>query len=102
MIAGLDAPDAALGQVINLGTNHEIAIGDLALLIGEVMGKPVQIETQEERLRPERSEVERLLSNNTKARELLNWSPALAGRDGLREGLAKTAAWFTKPENLGR
>ena len=90
------------GEVINLGTGHEIAIGELARLIGEVMGKTVDIKTDEARLRPEASEVERLCSDNGRARTLLGWSPVLQGADGLRQGLSETAAWFGRPENLRR
>lgn len=100
LIAGTAAPDAALGEVVNLGTGTEIAIGDLARLIAEVMGREVEISCDAARLRPEKSEVERLLSDNRKAARLLGWTPEHAGLDGLRRGLEKTAAWFTDPANL--
>jgi len=90
----------AVGQVVNLGTNFEISIRDLAQLIAEVMGKAIDIETEAVRLRPEQSEVERLCADNTRARELLGWKPDYAGRDGLRRGLAATCAWFQDPRNL--
>ncbi len=90
----------AVGQVINIGSNYEISIGDTALLIADVMGTSIDIETDEQRLRPKNSEVERLWADNGKARELLGWKPAFAGREGLRRGIAETAAWLTKPENL--
>lgn len=90
----------AVGQVVNLGTNFEISIRDLAQLIAEVMGKDIEIETDAVRVRPELSEVERLCADNTKARELLGWQPLYAGRDGLRRGLAATCAWFQEPRNL--
>ncbi len=90
----------AVGQVVNLGTNFEISIRDLAQLIAEVMGKAIDIETEAVRLRPEQSEVERLCADNTRACELLGWKPDYAGRDGLRRGLAATCAWFQDPRNL--
>lgn len=90
----------AVGQVVNLGTNFEISIRDLAQLIAEIMGKDIEIGTDAVRVRPELSEVERLCADNTKARELLGWQPHYAGRDGLRRGLAATCAWFQEPRNL--
>lgn len=104
-VAGfIAAADSAqgVGEVINLGTGFEIAIGDLAALIAEVMGCTVEIETDQQRLRPEASEVDRLLACNAKARRLLGWQPQLAGHDGLKEGLRRTVAWFTEPANLAR
>ena len=92
--------DHAVGEVINLGSNFEISIGDTAQLIAEVMGTELEILSDEQRLRPEKSEVERLWGDNTKAKQLLNWSPEFTGREGLRKGLTETIDWFTKTENL--
>ena len=92
--------ERAVGEVVNIGSGYEIAIGDTARLIGEIMGVPVAIETEAERLRPEASEVFRLCADNRRARELLGWEPRLAGADGLRRGLAETIDWFTDPANL--
>ncbi len=94
--------DKSVGEVINIGSNYEISIGDTARLIAEVMGVEIEIETDDVRLRPEKSEVERLWADNGKARKLLGWEPTYAGPDGLKRGLAETAAWFTDPENLKR
>ena len=91
--------DAAVGQVINTGSDHEISIGDTAMLLAELMNREIEIETDPRRLRPEASEVERLWADNTRARELLSWKPAYAGRDGLRRGLRQTADWFADPGN---
>jgi len=88
------------GEVINFGSNFEISIGDTVQLIAEAMGKEIEIVTEEARLRPSNSEVERLWADNNKARELFGWSPQYAGRDGFRRGLAETAEWFVNPENL--
>lgn len=90
------------GQVLNLGSQFEISIRDLALMIGEVMGRPVTLEQDDARLRPAASEVERLCADASGARDRLGWSPAYAGLEGLRRGLAETATWFTRADNLRR
>lgn len=91
---------SAIGQSINVGTGHEISIQDTALLIAEIIGKEINITSDEQRLRPEKSEVERLLADNSKAQEVLGWTPQYGGEEGLRRGLEKTIEWFAKPENL--
>lgn len=91
---------ASVGEVINGGSNFEISIGDTVKMIAGVMGVDVDIKTDAQRLRPEKSEVERLWADNSKAKRLLGWEPAYAGLDGLRRGIAETAAWFADPENL--
>lgn len=98
-IAALEGDDAT-GQVINFGSNFEISIGDTVRLIGEVMGCEIEVETDEQRLRPEASEVERLWAANAKAKELLNWTPNYAGREGFKRGLSETVEWFLDPQNL--
>lgn len=92
--------DKAVGEVINIGSNFEISIGDTVTLIAEIMGVDVEIAIDAQRLRPALSEVERLWADNAKARELVGWEPRYAGREGLKRGLAETAAWFSNPENL--
>ena len=92
--------DRGIGEVINIGNNFEISIGDAARVIAEVMGVEIDILTDEQRLRPEKSEVERLWAANDKARELLGWQPQYRGLDGFRRGLAKTVAWFSKASHL--
>ena len=82
------------GSTINLGSGREISIGDLARLIGEVVGRPLTIESDEQRVRPEKSEVERLLADNTRAESLLGWKPRIT----LEDGLALTVDWIR--ENL--
>ncbi|MEN7432865.1 NAD-dependent 4,6-dehydratase LegB [Chromobacterium sp. TRC.1.1.SA] len=94
--------DAALGKVINVGSNYEISVGDTARLIAELMGRDVRFTSDEQRLRPAGSEVERLWADNRLARELAGWGPEYAGIDGLRRGLKETIDWFTEPSNLGR
>jgi NAD dependent epimerase/dehydratase len=92
--------DAAVGEVVNVGSGFEVSIGDTARLIAEVMGAEVEIALDEKRLRPAKSEVERLFASNDKARRLTGWTPSHGGLDGFRRGLEKTAAWFAEPENV--
>ena len=98
-IAALNS-DRAIGEVINIGSNYEISIGDTVRTIAEVMGKEVEIITDEQRLRPEKSEVERLWAANDKARELLGWQPKHGSLEGFRRGLSKTVAWFVEPSHM--
>ena len=92
--------DASIGEIINIGSNFEISIAETVRLISDIMHVDVTITTDEERLRPSGSEVERLWADNRKARELLDWSPCYGGREGFRQGLEKTIAWFTDERNL--
>jgi NAD dependent epimerase/dehydratase len=80
---------AAVGRTINLGSGREITIGDLANLIARLMGRSIEIESEEQRLRPENSEVERLQASNALAAELLHWQPKVS----LEEGLSRTIEW---------
>ncbi|WP_018702963.1 NAD-dependent 4,6-dehydratase LegB [Anaeromusa acidaminophila] len=93
---------AAVGEVINIGSNYEISIGDTVKLIAETMGREIEIETEEIRLRPEKSEVERLWADNQKAKRLLDWEPSYGGKDGFARGLTETIAWFSNQQNLLR
>lgn len=98
-IAALES-DRGIGEVINLGSNFEISIGDTAHAIAEAMGTSIEIITDDQRLRPEKSEVERLWASNAKARELLGWQPQYGSRDGFMRGLAETITWFREPSHL--
>ena len=89
-----DRSEAAVGEVINLGTGHEISIGDLAARIMALMGIEAEIATDRQRLRPAASEVERLCADTAKAAELLGWAPSRAGAAGLDVGLSETIDWF--------
>lgn len=80
----------AVGKSINLGSGREISIGDLADLIGRLIGRDFSIQTDEMRLRPENSEVERLIADNTLAQQILGWQP----RVNLEEGLKLTIEWM--------
>ena len=90
----------AYGEVINIGSNFEISIKDTVNLIASLMDISVEIVTENQRLRPQKSEVERLWASNQKAKKLLDWEPNFQGLDGLKQGLTQTISWFTKPENL--
>lgn len=98
-IAALES-DRGVGEMINLGSNFEISVGDTAQLIAETMVCSIEIITDEQRLRPEKSEVERLWASNTKALELLDWQPQYGGRDGFMRGIKETVAWFRESSNL--
>jgi NAD dependent epimerase/dehydratase len=81
--------DKALGQVVNVGSGREISIGDLVELCKQITGSDAEIVTDEQRLRPGGSEVERLLADNTRAREWAGWQPEVP----LEEGLRRTSEW---------
>ena len=80
----------SIGQVINIGSGQEISIGNLADKIMRLMGKQIEIRGEKERLRPEKSEVERLLCDNSRAKKLIDWYPEVS----LEDGLGKTIEWI--------
>jgi dTDP-glucose 4,6-dehydratase len=92
--------DECIGEVINLGTNSEITIGETVDTIAELMGVDIQVATDHERLRPAASEVDRLWADNRKAELLLGWTPRFTGHQGFRRGLEETIAWFRAPGNM--
>ncbi|WP_026187772.1 NAD-dependent 4,6-dehydratase LegB [Methyloversatilis universalis] len=98
-IAALES-DGWAGETVNVGSNYEISVGDTARLIAELMGVELDIESDEARFRPAKSEVERLWASNAKAEQLFNWRPEFAGVEGFRRGLQKTIEWFRDPANL--
>ena len=89
-----------VGEVINFGSNFEISVGETALLIAETMGVNIEIITDEKRLRPKKSEVDRLLADNSKAFEYFRWKPLYKGKDGFKKGLKETIKWFENTQNL--
>ncbi len=91
--------DKSIGEVINLGSAFEITIGDTVKMIAEVMNAEIEIETDDQRLRPQKSEVERLFAENSKALRLLDWRYEYGGLEGLRKGLEITADWFSDDKN---
>ncbi len=92
--------DKAVGEVTNIGSDFEVSIGDAADIIAELMGRKITIRVDEERLRPDASEVERLWAATDKAKALTDWKPQYSGREGFQRGLAETIAWFKDPRNL--
>ena len=91
---------SGVGEVINLGSNFEISIQDIASLIGEIMNQEIKLIDSDERIRPDNSEVHRLWADNSKAIELLSWKPEYASLNGLKKGLEETVNWFKRPNNL--
>lgn len=87
-------------EVINLGTGYEIEVSRLAEIISDEMRVASKIVVEATRLRPSGSEVDRLCSDNSKAKVLLDWNPRYVGENGLRRGLAKTISWFNEKKNL--
>ena len=86
----------SVGQTINLGSNFEISIKDTFDMIKKIMNIDVEILQEQTRLRPKKSEVERLFSDNSLAKKLISWSPKFSGKEGLEKGLIKTVEWFFK------
>lgn len=86
----------AIGQVVNLGNRSEISICDLVNLIAKLMGADITIQEEAKRKRPEKSEVDRLMADNSKAKKILKWAPEYS----FEEGLKKTIDWFKK-NNVG-
>lgn len=92
--------NAGFGEVINIGSGFEISIGETARTIAEALNADIEIISDEKRIRPEKSEVERLLACNKKAENLLGWKPKYAGIEGFKKGIAATVSWFAKDENI--
>ena len=90
--------DKAIGETVNIGSNDEISIKELFALIKDIMHSDANLIVDEQRLRPEHSEVFRLRCDNTKIKELTGYKPQYS----LREGLEKTVEWFTDPRNLAK
>lgn len=90
-----EADDSVLGEVINIGSNFEISIADLAKKIVSLIDDTIPIKFDEKRVRPEKSEVERLWVDNTKAKKMLGWKPKVL----LDDGLKRTIEWIS--ENIG-
>ena len=98
-VAALNSTNT-LGEIINLGSNMETSIYDLAKMIGDLMSVEIQISQTDTRRRPEKSEVDRLYAENQKAQSLLGWNPTYNGVSGLQRGLRNTIEWFADSSNL--
>lgn len=90
--------DKAVGDTVNIGSNFEISVKDTLNLIKDIMNSEVVFVTDEQRIRPENSEVFRLWCDNTRIKELTGFEPKYS----IRAGLEKTVEWFIKPENLAK
>jgi NAD dependent epimerase/dehydratase len=88
--------DNAIGEEINIATQQEISIGDMAKQMIAQIKPGTVIKSDDARIRPENSEVERLLGSNKKLIEFTGWKPAYT----FEKGIAETIEWFKKPENL--
>lgn len=88
--------DRAIGRTIHFGSGREISIGDLARLIADIMGEKISIATEKDRQRPHNSEVGRLIADNSLARELVDWTPAVS----LETGIEKTVSWMRQHISL--
>lgn len=88
--------ERSIGEIINIGSNFEISIEDLARLIARLIGVEIRIETDKERQRPLKSEVKRLWADTKKAKELLGWSPEYS----LESGLKETIKWFKANKDI--
>ncbi len=98
-MAVADAPaDSVVGRTLNAGTGVEISIGDLVKTIAAAAGREVTVTEEAERLRPSGSEVMRLVCDSSRLTAATGWKPTV----DLAEGLARTAAWFSQPDNLAR
>jgi NAD dependent epimerase/dehydratase len=96
-IAAAEAGEDAIGAEINLGTGRDISIGEIAAMIRDQIDRDISIEQDRARIRPDASEVMRLLSSNKLARSLLSWAP----RVSLEEGISQTIAWFRSGGDAG-
>jgi|SRR5215211_3764638 len=94
-IAAAEAP-ATVGETVQLGTGSDVSVGEIVDVIGDLLDRELAVEVEEPRIRPHASEVERLLSDPARMRELTGWTPEV----DLREGLRRTIAWIE--ENLAR
>jgi len=90
--------DKAIGETVNIGSNHEVSIKETVELIKNIMKSDTKLITDEQRIRPEKSEVFRLWCDNRKIKALTGFEPKYS----IREGLEKTVEWFTNPQNLAK
>ena len=99
-ISALGSKNEFNGEVFNFGSNYEVSIEDTVKIIADIMGENIEIITDDIRLRPDGSEVERLWAENFKAKNLLGWNPNYSGIEGFKRGLAETIDWFSDTKNL--
>ena len=92
--------ELSIGKVINSANNFEISIKETAKMIAEIMNQEIDIVSDEIRLRPKNSEVNRLYGDNNLLKKITDWEPNFSGISGLKKGLELTVDWFSKKENL--
>jgi NAD dependent epimerase/dehydratase len=92
------AEPSAIGRTIQLGTGHDVSVGEIVQMVGEVLGKHLAVQQDPQRVRPPNSEVQRLVSDPSLAKQLIGWTPQVT----LREGLAQTLEWITAHAHLYR
>ncbi len=92
--------DKTIGQTMNAGNNYEVSIGDTAKIIAQLMDAKIEILSDEARLRPTKSEVNRLWADNSKIKKLTGWQPKYPGIKGFKKGLERCIEWYLDPKNL--
>jgi dTDP-glucose 4,6-dehydratase len=92
--------DQTMGETLNAGSNFEISINDTAKTIARLMNARVDIISDEQRLRPEKSEVNRLWADNSKIKVLTGWQPEYSSLKGFEKGLKKCIQWYSDPKNI--
>ena len=83
-----------LGQTFNLGTGHEISIKEIVKMVSDILNKKLVIVKDNKRIRPKKSEVDRLVASNLRGKKLLKWKPKFSGQEGFKRGLEQTIEWF--------
>ena len=91
-----------IGEIINIGSGFEVSIKELVRKISKITGYRIDIEKDFKRIRPKKSEVDRLFANNKKAKKILNWSPKLNKKSDFENSLKKTIEWFSNEENINQ
>jgi nucleoside-diphosphate-sugar epimerase len=91
-IAVAEAGDEIVGRTVQLGTGTDVSIGELVQMVGDALGKQLDVEEDPERVRPPKSEVGRLISSPALAAELTGWTPSVS----LSEGLSRTIEWIER------
>ena len=91
-----------IGEIINIGSGFEVSIKELVRKISIITGYRIDIEKDFKRIRPKKSEVDRLFANNKKAKKILNWSPKLNNKSDFENRLKKTIEWFSNEENINQ
>jgi nucleoside-diphosphate-sugar epimerase len=90
--------DAAVGRTVQLGTGYDVTVGEIVEMVGEIVGRQLTVELDAQRVRPAASEVMRLISDPSLAKELMGWEPTV----GLRAGLERTVEWIAANQDRFR